>query len=590
MTTTNPIVTFGLYALALKQDMSPGCSNIQSFVQISDLRTGNITPQPIATMEPNFWLLDGGYRLLPENLLNVHTGLVSLSLSDSNGLFQDFVAGGYGGEGISRPYGSFTSTPPILTLTFGSEHSTDNLTLIFSPFTDDYASTVIIEYRDVDGVTICSDVYHPTSPEFATNKAVENFKSIQIVFTATNKPFRYLRLTSVDFGTLITFSGADIKSAKLMEQCDPLALELPINTFDLVLHSSDATFNLLDPEGDFIALQYRQPLAVYEEVDERRSFMGYYYLDEWKNQSETEIAFRCVDALGILETIPYYGNIYIFPITAQTLLSELLGGIGIPFELDATMIYETLTGLIPVGTYREALQQIALALGAYVTCSRTGIVTIMRMHLPQTITSPDYTITKAEKGADQSLTLRTLVTGVEVTAHSYRFSGEMVEIVNRAFTLGQHRIIFGEPMNMLNYTLTGATLMSSTALSALISPDSDGVTVVFTAERILETKSVVGWYRDDLDSDVRENIITIEDATLVAPSIVDNVATRLYNYYIECRYLQKVKLYAPEAAVTNSVLIDALYDKQILGLVEKMESDLAGGFTAQTQIVGVVDA
>ena len=63
--TTSPRVQFGLYALELKQDSSPACTDVQEFASIADLKTGNATAKPYATYEPDLWLLDGNYKFLP---------------------------------------------------------------------------------------------------------------------------------------------------------------------------------------------------------------------------------------------------------------------------------------------------------------------------------------------------------------------------------------------------------------------------------------------------------------------------------------------------------------------------------------------
>jgi hypothetical protein len=82
-------------------------------------------------------------------------------------------------------------------------------------------------------------------------------------------------------------------------------------------------------------------------------------------------------------------------------------------------------------------------------------------------------------------------------------------------------------------------------------------------------------------------VLTIQNATLVNPNNVEEVTQRVYDYYQQ-RHLQKTKLFAPGIEVGNSVLVDTLYDNQIAGVVEKMELDLAFGFVAMADIVGVV--
>jgi hypothetical protein len=91
---------------------------------------------------------------------------------------------------------------------------------------------------------------------------------------------------------------------------NPLSVILPVNTLDLSLFSSDATFSIINPSGDYAALEERQPLDVYERIGAGEIYIGQYYLDKWENPSNNQVEFRCIDLMGILETLPYLGGIW----------------------------------------------------------------------------------------------------------------------------------------------------------------------------------------------------------------------------------------------------------------------------------------
>jgi len=48
-----------------------------------------------------------------------------------------------------------------------------------------------------------------------------------------------------------------------------------------------------------------------------------------------------------------------------------------------------------------------------------------------------------------------------------------------------------------------------------------------------------------------------------------------------------MKLYAPAVEPGSVAIVDTLYQKQLIGVVERMELDLARGFTAQVEMTGV---
>lgn len=566
---TSPRVAFGLFALTIKQDITPTCSDVQPFSKVLDLKTGNVTNRPYITYEPNFWLLDGGYKFKPVNNTIVHVGLMSLSMSDASGLFD---------------------TPPVLTITFSVVQSTDSLALRFAQYSNDFANSIEISYYDDFDSLIQTDAYTPAAWEFSTEQAVADFKRITITFNSTNKPFRYLRLTGVDFGNLTYFTSADIKYASVVQEVNPLSTSIPIDTLELSLFSTDETFSIINPTGIYSELQNKQPMDVYEERGSEVIYLGQFYLDTWENVSNNEIKFNAISRVGVLESLIYLGGLWTTPITIEDLLLSIMTEINTPYELDTELYGEEILGWIPVTTYREALQQIAFAVGGYVTCARAGVLQINKTILATDLTSHEYTITKAEKGQSQSLTLKPLVTGVEITAHSYVAEYDGFELYNGTLPVGLHTITFSAPMSDLyiNLSSTGtASIVSSGANYAVLDVTVEGV-IVLGGSGYNDTKQVYGVYNTELDPSIPKNILSITDATLVNPANVETITQRVYDYYQQ-RYLQKVKLYAPTAEPGKSVLIDTLHNRQISGIVEKMSLDLTGGFLSQTEIVGVVN-
>lgn len=558
---TSLLVSFGLFALALKQDSVPTCTDVQDFSIVDDLRTGNITGKPYATFEPDYWLLDGNYKFKPDT--TVHVGLISLSMSDASGNF---------------------AIPPELVITFGSTHATEGITLKFAEASNDFSDNITVTYYDSSDAVIRSDNYIPTSWTFSTGQAVSDFKKIVVSFAGTNKPYRYLRVTGVDYGELTYFTGSDIKSAYVTEEVNPLSTEISIDTLELSLFSSDAAFSLINPSGDYSVLKDKQPLDVYEIVDNDRVYIGQFFLDEWENPSDNEIIFRAIDKIGVLNTIPYLGGLWLTPVNVEDLIDELMTGISAPYELDPDLFGASIQGWIPVSTYRVALQQIAFAIGAYVTCSRSGYVRIVKTVLAADATSYDHTIAKADKSAaDQSLMLKTLVTGVEVTAHNYISNTDVSELYNGVLPVGSHTITFSAPMHDLS--ITGATISESGANYAVVTVAVAG-TVALSGQGYTDTRQVAGVYNDALDPNIPKNILSVNSGTLVNPDNVGEITQRIYDYYQQ-RYVQKVKLFAPTAEPGKSVVIDTLYSRQIGGVVEKMSLNLAGGFTAKAVIVGV---
>jgi hypothetical protein len=557
---TSPAVNFGLYDLDIKASSSLTCSNIKSFAKPDDLRTGNVWGLPLASFETDFWLLDGNFKLRPTDDADIHAGVVGLYASDGAG---DLTIGS------------------TLTIDFDSPQSTESLTIHFSPATGDYATSIRVAYYDPDLVLIQQDDYTPTGTEFTTNQAIASFLRIRILFFAVNRADRFVRVTGIDYGLLVTFTGSSIKAASVVEETDPISAEVRGNTCDLTLFSSDAQFNMFDPTGYYAALKERQPLSIYEVVNNARVFMGQYYLDTWKNTSDTEIQMTGVDLIGLMDKITYYGGLWSGAGTpVEDLLATLLGDESIPYELDTTLEGTAIIGWLPVCTLREAIQQIAFAVGASVDCSRSWVIKIYASKIA-TVETSTAVITKAEKGAGSSLELQPAIAGVEVTAHNYIQSTTTQELYNGSLAAGSFEILFNQPM--WDLSATGATIAESGTNYAVLTVASPG-TVTLSGKLITDTVQTYKITNPDVTSSIRP-VLRVKDATLVHPANMATAAQRVYDYHTQ-RYLQKAKLFAPIVTVGQVVDIDTLYNRQLRGVIEKMSIDLARGMVAQVEIVG----
>jgi hypothetical protein len=464
----------------------------------------------------------------------------------------------------------------------GDAVSLTGLTLRFSEYTGDYASEIKVAYYDAaTGGLIREDTYYPTSWRHVISRVVTGIGSITITFYSTNRPYRRLRMRGIDYGETVDFTGSDIKAASVVEEVDILSSQARYNACSLRLYSNDGDFSIISPSGVYAQLTDRQPIAVYETVDGATVYMGQYYMQKWENQSETQIEFDCVDILGILAKIAYDGNLWAYPGTALSdVLAALLGPLNVGYELDASLASFTVMGWLPICTYRDALQQLAFAAGAYLDCSRSNLIRIIKT--PTTSDAATATITRAQKGASQTLMLKPQVTGVEITTHTYSPLTTSKQVFSGALTAGTYKIKFSEPMHTLS--ATGATIASSGVNYAVLTVASPG-TVTLTGQVYEDATFSFSVYAT-VDARVKPNVITITKATLVNRNIGADVRDRVYAYY-QMRLSQKLKLFAPtNIRVGDVVEVETLYGRSIKGIVEKMDIDLFGGMVAQVEITG----
>lgn len=574
MTTTSTRVTFGLFNLGVKQDATfSTVSDLQSFSKLTDLENNNIASRPYITYEPNMWLLNGNYKFMPTDA-QLHVGFMSLDMSDDSGVF---------------------ATPPVLTAIFSQDQDTNGLTLRFSPNTGDWSNNIVVTYYDFSDAIIRTDVYLPNAAEFVIAQDVDNFRKIKIVFNSTNKPRRYMRLVGIDFGELLSFTGNEIVEAKIIQEVNPLSLDLPSSNLDLVIHSENSDFSIVKPDSLYVEILDNQPLDVYQSVGGIEVYLGQFYLTDWRNETSKITRFKAIDRLGILDGLAFLGYLFIIPEPLNGLIESMFGLINTPYELDPELENLEITGWLPPSTYREALQQIAFRVGAYVTCSGTGIIRILKSDLVVEDSSYTATLTKAELALESTLELRPLVTGVEVYSHTFveddQTSGETTDgrkVFDGTLAVGQHTIIFDRPVVYDNLTLIGGglTKLSGNSNYVVVNVTIAGAKVIYSRTDYVDSQTLFTVNNPSISNSTPKNIITIKTALLVDVSVAQSMAQRVFDYYNQ-RYLQKSRLITPSIEPMQSVLIESDFSQQIVGKVEKMEIDLDAGFLVDTDIIGI---
>ncbi len=421
-------ISFGLVDATAKPDSIFSTADKQHFVNMEQLKHDELEIRKFATLEKDYFRLDGTFELFPDNTEDYDFGLWSASMSGENGEF---------------------ASPVVLAIEFSEPHSSLGLTFTFHEPTDDYCNSMNVKWYGASNDLLSDMNYEPDSTVYFADNPIENYEKIVITFYSTNKPYRYLKLSQLDFGQIKLFSGRDLISANVLEEVDPISSELRINTLNFTLYSEDAEFSILNPEGVFKLLQQRQPLKVYEYLDGVKKNIGTYYLDEWENEDEYNINMTGMDLIGVIDGTNFAGGTY-NNVPAGVIIAEIMSSADAEYELDESLGNKMLSGMIPVCTHREALQQVAFAIGGIADCSRTHKIKIYPM--PNVVSG---SIGKDRKFQGHKLKLKPLVTGVEVTAHNYINGEDHPQI----FGVYNTNLSPGDKSNVL--TVEDATLVSN---------------------------------------------------------------------------------------------------------------------------------
>lgn len=480
---------------------------------------------------PEYSLLDGSYRN-SDNLENI--GYMSKTISDQNGVFQ---------------------TPPVLTATFSEKYSSVGLTLTFNDYSEDYCSEIeIVWFRD--GMEISRETFYPDAYQFFCYNPVEYYNKVTITFKKTNKPFRPVFLTDVYYGLERIFRDDEAKSVDCILEVSPISEELSVNTLNFTVRSkTEYAFNF----------QERQQVRLY--FDE--AIIGVFYLTTGKRESKTDYYVESEDAIGILDKGNFYGGIY-NSVTAEDLIESIFSGEDIEYFLDEALREKELSGYLPICTKRDALAQVAFAIGAEVNTAYDERLYIYPRKTEQTGT---FSISSTMSGL--SIDHSEVVTGIRLYVHDYVPIDESEELLNDTLN-GEVEVAFSDPHHSLQ--ITGGTIISEGSNYAKISGNG---TVILTGKKYDQRANVI--LKEDQNITRNKNVYEVKDATLVTASNAQEVLDRVYEYYrnnesVSCRVL------LGEEQLGDVVEVDTDFDGKRVGTITKMEPTFTRTMTAEVVI------
>lgn len=552
--TTSCEFRFGFWDVTARDDATFFVSENQPWARIEDInQESEITFPDVVTLEPGFgWPLDGSKVWFPAVPADYTWGWWSEQLSGADGIFEN---------------------PPTLTVTFTENHSSAGITMHFFAT---LPRTINIKWYDLDGRLLADQDFTPDRFEYFCDCQVENYSRVIITVRSMAAAHRYLRCTFILFGLIEILGGTRVQKAELCEEIHPAALTLPINTISLTFYTAGGRFSLLDPSGAYRLFQYKQQVDAYATVDGERRFLGVYYLQEASSFEDGVVDLALVDIIGLLDTLNFNGGIY-----AEIPLRELLDAILVPekvdYILDPSFEVVTLTGYLPICSKRQALQQIALAIGAVIDTTRG---TVMRFY-PTPAAAPAL-VGPDRKVIGHKVALEPLVTQVDVTAHAYGLNDEVHELSKSERAAGRHRITFSNPVVITD--VSGAEVVESHPNFVVLDVVEPGE-VIITGQEYTDSTTIYTVLTDPLPAGAKNSVKTIRDYTLIDSTKAPAVAKRIYDYY-QRRYTDEGQILPGNEVVAQAVEVRSFGGQSIIGNIQRLATDLVGGYIAKWVVMG----
>ena len=470
-------------AAGASEDAAVTTQDAQAFSDTDALPFAGELP-PLASLKRNSWLLDGSREIV-------------------GGQDARFWS-----TAMSGPDGNF-ETPPEITVSFNARYTSPGLFLRFDAALGEYCPRVAIQWYRGETL-LAEEAFEPDNVEFFCMKTVEAYDRISIRMDQTSLPNRYAKLTQVMFGVTRVFLRDELRDVKITAEASIISSEVAVNTLNFTLDSTT------DIEYMF---QFKQPVFAYD----GDSLVGVFYISSSTHRGTGLYDISCIDAIGVLDEDVFPAAVYTeYP--AKTLLEEILGG-HFTLKLDASLTLATVSGYIPGGTRRDALQQVAFALRAVVDTSGADAV---RVYRDREDTPGRFPLNRAYTGG--TVETASIVTAIRVTAHSYSQSGS-----------GNDTVEVG------------------------------GKTWYHTAEVVEITNPKV-------TASDKQNVIESDGAPAIARHV--------YDYYAQ-RARQRVKIVMQGERPGDRIAAPTPWGTRINGYITRMDIVLSGVAAADCEIVGV---
>lgn len=509
------LIKYNDIAIGAKESFAPTANQKSDYCQIELLQKNGVSfPRYDFQLELNSFVLDGKANFLPNEPSKTQIAYKSKSLSDENGNFE---------------------TPIELVFASDKEGETfasSGLTLGFDTQKNVYATHINISwYRD--GEQIDTQDFYPDSSIYYCQKYVSFYDKIRILLYSVNLPYSSLRLNTIDYGRVVEFKGKNVRSAKMIQEIDPISTEIPINTLDVKLE--------LD-EGQDYAFQERQALEVYFNEELR----GTQFVKNAKRKAQRLWDIDCEDYIGLLDTVYFSGGIYNNK-NAVELITEIFETAKVPFSIDESLSSKQVSGYIGYTSCRNALMQVCFATLAVADTTARNNVAVFRLSNEISQTLPRERIMQGQKASES-----TRVTAVELTAHTYRPISETISVYDANESgIGENLFVsFSEPLHDL--TITNGEIVSRETNFAIINAYSGCVLSgkKYEHTEIIKVKKNPMVLFGDVD-----NIVAVKNATLVSSNNVDEILESCYNYIVKTKEVN-AKIIESKHIINEQIVFD----------------------------------
>ena len=411
-------------------------------------------------------------------------------------------------------------------------------------------------------------------------------------------------------GTPVEFAGSDILECNVLFETHPISATLPVSTASVSIFTTDPRFSIFSDGTFYNALSKHLPMTIYVSVDGVNQIIGQFYLDTWEMETENTLRFQLVDILGVCANTEYPGSFWETDTPLSEVVTEILSRTTIKSKIDANIKDRPIKGWIPPSSVRDALQQVCFAARVSAATNQPSVILFTDANLPTQTDAESYEyIADSVKTDDQVVEHLPQVTDIELTSHDYYNLGAEAQTVEEIYSAwlepGNYIISYPKPYWKVWGVGAGAfpIYVATEDGRVIVTEDSVGVwgdatvriateleTFMFGSNYVSVNVTVAGqitlwgypWLSADRPHRHHEiedtgSAIAIENAMLVNSDIAADVLAKIVQYY-NLRHQTQCKIFPKLMALGSSYMIDSFREKQLLGVAERFEIDLTGGY------------
>lgn len=567
---TEFFVEYDLYDTTALEDARESTDSNSPFGNIGLIKE-NISVPKYATLEHNFFVLDGSMQEFPDEPDDIVYFSKDFIQQNEN----HWYAGSelYAGDDLDGPINDLHKNQTIV-IQFSENHTSYGITLYFA---DEYPLEIEITWFDLTGIMKSRKRFNPDSLIYFCQNQVEEYGRIEITFLRA-VPYHNAKLQHIKYGTTITWGSDNIKSGKLVNDTDLTSDKIKTDklTFDFV--DIEDEFNFGNPNGIHKTFQRNQRMLPYEMVEGKRIILGSFFLDD-VSTTKNVTKMSAVDYKGKLSNTDFLdGKIYSGELAGE-LIDEIMHTAGIEnYEVDEETANTPLYGTLKIQTCQKALREVLFACGSVINTSHR-----INVEIRKTNRLVSHNIPRSRKFST-TYQIDKYISDVNVKYKTWQLDEKVSQLTKGMYGIGIHTIQLTNPAQ--DITASAGIVLEQKPYYVVLQLSEEQKEVIISGKKyISEELSVTASIEHIKSGEVRNTkkytgtLLDFESAQKIASDILD---------YYQLQQIIKTKHLAEDEKTGDWTEIqntNSKYDSFIAG-IESLSTDLTGGFISTAKCRG----